>query len=88
MDYNVSLSKWYGKVTREDVESDRIVVDGQYYPYAEDVIPELEHRDFDGQLDKIKAFFRETPVKEIESESEFLSKLSVRDDSVLRRVSG
>lgn len=87
MDYNVSLSKWHGKVTREDVEDDKIVVEGQYYPYAEDVIPDLEHRDFNGRLDKIKAFFKETPVKQIESESEFLGRLSVRDGSVLRKVS-
>lgn len=87
MDYNVKLDTWHDNATPENVESDMILLDGQYYPFAGDVIPDLEHRDFRGRIDKIKAFFRETPVKELESESEFLGKLSVRNDHVLRRIS-
>lgn len=86
MDYKVNLSTWYEDATPENVESDKIRLDGRYYPFAEDVIPELEHREFNGRIDKIKAFFSETPVKEIESESEFLGKLSVRNDHVLRSI--
>ena len=86
MDHNVVLEKEHAHVTRENVENNRIKVNGVYYPFAGDIIPELEHRDFNGRLDRIQAFFRETPVKEIESESAFLNRLSVRNNKVLRKL--
>ena len=86
MDYNVELDTRYGSVEPEDVEDDRININGVYYPFAEDVIPELEHREFNGRIDKLQAFFRETPVKEIESESAFLGRLSVKNNKVLLSV--
>jgi hypothetical protein len=86
MNYNVDLNNEYQTVQPEDVEKNKIRINGKYYPYAEDIIPELEHREFKNSLDKLKAFFRETPVKEIRSEQKFLDMLPVKTDYVLRRV--
>lgn len=68
MEENVSLDARHIKVKPEDVSEDSVQHSGGHYPYDEDVIPELEHREFNNSLDKIRAFFRETPVKELESE--------------------
>jgi hypothetical protein len=85
MDYNIKLDKKHKTVQPQDVEEQKVRVNGRYYPYAEDVIPDLEHREFRNSLDKLKAFFRETPVKQISSEEKFLRNLSVKDDHVLRQ---
>lgn len=87
MDANINLSKWNKNVQREDVLDDVIIVDGRKYPYYEDIIPDLESRDFSGRFDKLVAFFRETPVKEIKTEKQFLNSIpDVARPTALTRI--
>lgn len=83
---NYELNVKHVNVQLGHTEESKVEVNGQYYPYAEDVVPELEHREFSGHLDKLKAFFRETPVKELDSESELMSRLTVSGEHVIREI--
>lgn len=86
MDENVQLDQKTVAVQPEDMERDSLNVRGKRYPYDENVIPDLEHRDFKNSFDKLRAFFRETPVKELSSEQEMKQRLTVVDEHVLKHV--
>lgn len=83
---NYELNAKHVNVQPEHIEKRRIEVNGKYYPYAEDIVPELEHREFSGHLDKLKAIFRETPVKELDSKSELMARLTVSGQKVIKEV--
>lgn len=86
MEENVSLDARHIEVKPENVGDDSLRHRDGHYPYDEDVIPELEHRDFKNSLDKIKAFFRETPVKELESEERLRHLLPTDGGNCLRKL--
>lgn len=84
MDENIQLDSKHVSVQPGDVEQRCLQINGKMYPYDENIIPELEHREFNNSLDKIKAFFRETPVKELESVSQMRSELPKNGKECLR----